>query len=376
MLALLIVLRRRSGSGGGPRPTIRNVNFNLGRLLSRSKAVPDAESVFDGQPITFKAYEKEKGKPAENWSPVAALPRPPREYAPGGQRASVAWRDSLAQSDAYTLPSPRAPDRRRGSKTLLLGDMLDAQSYLSFGRARQPPSNARGSVLPQIVAEEVLDIRAPTPAQTVPSHAADASFLDIASSSSPSSKHLSFPSSSSSRQAHQGSHRSKRASRSQRASSNSGLGNAVLRSLFPRALAIAPAASSGSGSLPYPFVGQGQHGADGPPSPGGSMPQSVSDIHFRAADDITDTDGALTRPVSMPAPRPTSIDGRPNGSPVIVQRFLGMWRQPASAGAELHSFANTTHTAPAFQPPPWSLSPVSPRTKGPAGPRPPSMARR
>jgi hypothetical protein len=365
-------------------------------MFAKPGLSPDVETNFDGEPISFTRYEK-KG-PVEAFSPVVSLPRPPREYAPKDQRASVTWRDSLInQPDTYTVPTKRPTDKRRGSKTLLLSGTQASVPYLTFGRSDNPPADIRSSMIPDLTEDLVLDIRAPSSAGVPVQHAPEQSFLDISSSGSPSSNHQSFPSSTNSERVNRGSHRSKsQRSRSRPPSGSSALGNSVLRSLFPRSLRVSTGrqeSTSGSGSapssFPYPFVAQGHHGSvpDSPVDQHGhreSMPRTVSDIYFRPSDDIT-SDGLQTRPTSIPAPpQPhTAVEGLPVSSPVIVQRFLGMWGQaPRSADAYAPNFPGPP---PPAYPQLWPRSPVSPtsqpwvaspRTSAPAGPRPLSMARR
>jgi hypothetical protein len=390
-------------------PSSPSLSSRFRRMFTRRPSSPDVESVFDDQPIMFLRNGNEKATlgvpgavtPQSMFFPPAVLPRPPQEYNPRNSRTSTAWRDSLAfsaTSDPYTTPAP-APIRkptapRRGSKTLLLGTKEQTTTpYLTFGRRGSRPAALQdlNRPIPEDVPGSVIDIRAE------PEPSAEYSFLDISTSNgSPSgTTHQLEPSERSARVVNRGSHVS---------SASSGNGNGVLRGLFGRAQRLSRQSrqsQSGSGngsgsspSFPYPFEAQGRHGSvpdtplNGPPSPGGSVPQTVSDIHFRPVSEITD--GFRTRPTSMPAP-PVPEAAPP--STAIVQRLLGLkldggMGMGLAPGVVSPPQSATTRTMP--KPVPWSRSPTSPgpenqawplspigsRTSVPQGPRPPSVVRR
>lgn len=310
MALLLWWLRRRRARPQGRERLSNLIHWRQRRSscfqLWRRDA--DAESV-DHQSVN---YEPEKGTlPLGQDVGPTDYPRPPREYAPGNRRTSA--RSSGAVIDIGPQLSEEiflADGLLRPNGSALLDATSDAHPYLTFNNPSPFAVDFDGTRRPATTPNASTTLMQPAQAATTVIRNTVHSFLDLASSISSSSR--------------------RNLARHSRSSSGSG------RSPIPvplRGTSHSRGNSGSSPSFPYPMLSPasrrgngGSSGTEEPPSPGHSIPHTVSDIHFRPADEVSDSDGMHTRPVSGATraghpPLSTHVFGSP-ASPVILQHLL------------------------------------------------------
>jgi hypothetical protein len=361
---LLCILCRKRWRRSGARarvnalihfPPRRSSCFQLCRRGS------DTGSNWDGHSITFAQTEKTPEFPEEPLAIPMVYPQLPREYDRVLPRATTA---EMGEVIDITASPPRTPrntspatsihDMKRSNRSALLDVPTNAHPYLSV-----PGSSPFALDLDQ-------QLTAPTPAAALGhSRRTIYSFLDFASGSSLASRRETSSSSQHAARRHSPQHTSTGSSTRSRMP-------IPFTSLSTPSRRSASGSGSGSQSFPYPLQA---HAAAEPPSPGNSIPLTVSDIYFRPQDDISVSDGGATRPTSVPySERPRVVESpvpmfQSPASPVILQRLLGrVVTASETTGQARHGHSHSVSSR-------LRSTPASPRT--PLGPRerPPSFRR-